>query len=195
MSRRGGSVLKVKVLTQNEGKLREFVSLGKSYGIAVSQAQFPKIEIQSSSLENVALYALIHAVPYIKEPFFVEDAGLFIRGLNGFPGVYSSYVLKTIGIDGILKIMKDVDDRSAHFRSVIALWLPERGIRLFTGMVEGEISHEPRGGGGFGFDPIFIPKGQRLTFAEMDTETKNRYSHRGKAFVSMAEWLRTAFKP
>jgi len=125
----------------------------------------------------------------LKEIFFVEDAGLFIRALNGFPGPYSSFVYKTIGIRGILKLLNDVSDRTAFFKSVIGLWCNDH-IEIFEGVVEGHITKEPRGAGGFGFDPIFIPKGCKKTFAEMSVDEKNLFSHRAKASEQMIGFLK-----
>ncbi len=179
-------------VTGNEGKLREFKALGKSLGVRVERASAPKLEVQDEDLVKIAVFSatLAKTVSELPTPAFVEDAGLFIDALKGFPGPYSSYVLKTLGINGVLKLMKDVEDRRACFRSAIALVLPDGNIKTFTGLVNGFIAREARGRGGFGFDPIFIPEGYDLTFAEMRTELKNRISHRGKAFRSMVEWLR-----
>ncbi|NND15914.1 MAG: non-canonical purine NTP pyrophosphatase, partial [Eudoraea sp.] len=79
-------------------------------------------------------------------------------------------------------------DREAYFLTVIALVTAE-GVYYFQGKVEGEILHEPRGTGGFGYDPIFMPKGYDLSFAELSTETKNRISHRALALKSLVEFL------
>jgi len=182
------------VLTQNEGKFREFLELGKTHGVVLKQLPSPKVEVQLRSLEDIATYAASVALVEWRVPLFVEDAGLFIEALKGFPGPYSSYVYKTLGVDGILKLMEGVRDRRAYFKSVIALAIPGEGVRIFTGVVKGGIALEARGTGGFGFDPIFIAEGMDRTFAELSISEKNRLSHRGKAFASMVKWLRTAFK-
>ncbi len=182
------------VLTQNEGKFREFLELSKEHGVVLKQLPSPKVEVQLRSLEDIATYAASVALVEWGVPLFVEDAGLFIEALNGFPGPYSSYVYKTLGVDGILKLMEGVKDRRAYFKSVIALAIPGEGIRIFTGIVRGSIALKARGTGGFGFDPIFIAEGMERTFAELSISEKNKLSHRGKAFASMIEWLRTAFK-
>ncbi|RLE72114.1 MAG: non-canonical purine NTP pyrophosphatase, RdgB/HAM1 family, partial [Thermoprotei archaeon] len=122
-------------------------------------------------------------------PFFVEDAGLFVEALNGFPGPYSSYIYKTIGCEGILKLLEGVDNRKAYFLSVVALRAPGLGDVVFKGKVNGIIANEMRGEKGFGFDPIFIPDGCEKTFAEMNIEEKSRYSHRGKALRKMGKWI------
>jgi len=181
------------VVTTNRGKLREFEELASAYGVSIYPAGFEKLEIQSGSIEEIASYAALTAYLSLKEPVFAEDAGLFIDFLKGFPGPYSSYIYKTIGVEGVLKLMKGVKDRHACFKSVIALVIPELTLKLFRGEVCGQISERARGSGGFGFDPIFIPEGYRITFGEMDLGVKNSLSHRARAFRSMIMWLSNNF--
>jgi len=193
---RGGEegAIRINVITANEGKAREFIELGKVYGIEVNIVRIPKVEIQSENLEEIAMYSAINAVIHVRDYVVVEDAGLFIEALNGFPGPYSSYVFKKLGVEGVLKLMDGVSDRRAYFKSIIAFASPTGLVKVFEGVVHGEIALSARGTGGFGFDPIFIPKGERRTFAEMSVSEKNKYSHRAKAFRELANWLRSAFK-
>ncbi len=196
MLRRGecGEVLKLFLVSRNEGKIREFRDLGLRECVDVVPLSLDKVEIQSDDLTSIALYSAVQASLYLREPFFVEDAGLYIKSLKGFPGPFSSYVYKTIGVEGVLKLMSSVSDRTAFFKSVIVLYYPQQGFKVFEGVVYGSISLEARGSGGFGFDPIFVPEGHHKTFAELDLETKNSLSHRGRAFRAMVSWLRTAYK-
>jgi len=181
--------MKIYFLSKNEHKLREIRSFLEPYGFEVEIMFEDKVEIQSDSLAEIVKKA-VEFVGRRKYAFFAEDAGLFIDHLNGFPGPYSSYVYKTIGIDGILKLMLGVEDRKATFRSAIALFHPKLDeIKVFEGHVEGVISTEKRGTEGFGFDPIFIPRGESRTFAEMSLEEKNRYSHRARAVKKMLDFL------
>lgn len=175
-------------VTGNEHKLREASGILAPYGIRVVRLYERKLEVQSDSLEEIARIAA-ESIERKDILFFVEDAGLFIRALNGFPGPYSSYVYKTIGLEGVLKLMKGVTDRSAVFRSVVALNVPRVGIKIFTGEVHGTIAEDIRGTHGFGFDPIFIPSGSNRTFAEMTPYEKNKVSHRAISLTKMAEWL------
>lgn len=182
--------MRLYLVSRNEGKIKELLQLASTYGIDLIPLDVPKIEIQSDSLEDIALYSAMSAYLLIKKPLIVEDSGLFIKSLGMFPGTLSSYVYRTIGIAGILKLMEGINDREAYFKSVIALVnSEEKEIKLFSGEVLGEISREPRGLGGFGFDPIFIPKGWNKTFAEMSIDEKNSVSHRAAAFKSLARWL------
>ena len=148
-----------------------------------------KLEIQADSLEEIALYAAETILRSLDAPFIVEEAGLFIRRLGGFPGPYSSYVYRTIGCEGILKLMDGVEDRHAEFRSIIVLCYGGL-MKVFKGSVRGHISSKPRGSRGFGFDPIFVPEGDTRTFAEMGISEKNRISHRAQATRRMLCFLR-----
>ncbi len=177
------------LLTNNDGKLREFRELGASHSLKIAKAGLEKLEIQSSSLEEIATYAALTGYLSLRKPLLAEDAGLFIQSLNGFPGPYSSYVFKTLGNEGILRIMDGMNLRRACFRSAISLVLDIQTIKVFTGEICGSISNKVRGKSGFGFDPIFIPEGYTRTFAEMSVKEKNKISHRAKAFNSMMEWL------
>ena len=180
----------VKLATSNKGKATEFAKMFHEHGLELEIAYLKTIEIQSDSLENIAAYSSLQAFNTLNEPVFVEDAGLFINSLNGFPGPYSSFAYKTIGIDGVLRLVEG-HDRTVVFKSVIALYAPDYGVVLFKGECKGRLASFPRGENGFGFDPIFIPdEGDGRTFAEMETDEKNRLSHRGKATRRLIKWLK-----
>jgi len=145
-------------------------------------------EIQSSDLEEIAKFSLETCFQKnFTIPYFVEDSGLFIESLEGFPGPYSSYILKTIGLWGVLKLLEDKDNRKAFFQSSIALHFNNK-IFLFTGRVNGNISTSISKSG-WGYDPIFIPsKGDGKTFGEL-AEIKNRLSHRYLAVTKLISFL------
>jgi XTP/dITP diphosphohydrolase len=139
------------------------------------------------------LFKLNSVKEKMNESFFIEDAGFFVdKPLNGFPGVYSSYVFKTIGNEGIIKLIDDFARSKAHFSAVIAFYFkPLDKIFLFEGEIEGKVSKAIRGKGGFGFDPIFIPNIiSDKTFAELSTEEKNKISHRGQALKKLVAFLK-----
>ncbi|MCF3653350.1 MAG: XTP/dITP diphosphatase [Aigarchaeota archaeon] len=191
MLRSGERGIRFVVVTSNLGKAREFESIFSEYGLSFRIEPIKTPEIQAVDLRIIAEQSAIYAYDILREPVLVEDAGLFIDALNGFPGPFSSYVYKAIGIRGILKLMEDVEDRRARFLSVIAFYTPMiGGVKIFTGEVEGYIAREPRGSSGFGFDPIFIPaEGDGKTFAEQSVEEKNKLSHRARAARKFAEWM------
>jgi len=181
--------------TGNINKFNEARSILSSYGFAVAMLRVKGNEIQSESLKEIAQISAVNAFKRSRLPIFVEDAGLFIDALSGFPGPYAAYVYKTIHNSGILKLMENVADRRAKFQSVIAycdqtLCEPE----CFNGESKGEITTTERrqqGKSAFGFDPIFQPTGSRKSFAEMTIEEKNGFSHRARAIRKFAEWYKT----
>jgi XTP/dITP diphosphohydrolase len=124
---------------------------------------------------------------------FSEDTGLEVLALNGEPGVKSARYAGghrsfDANIEKLLANLAGKTDRRARFRTVISL-LIARKETLFEGICEGRIIEEKRGIGGFGYDPVFIPDGAERTFAEMDMDEKNRYSHRKKATAKLVAFL------
>jgi len=184
--------MRLAFITSNPGKVEEAKKYFQPLGVEIYQLRVDYPEIQADNLEEVALFGLEWLATKLEGPFFLDDSGLFIEALKGFPGVYSAYVYRTLGVDGILRLMEGIEDRRAHFKSVIAYWDGE--AHLFTGRVDGTIIHEKRGTGGFGFDPIFVPKGFDRTFAEMTTDEKNVISHRGRALRAFSKWLKENLK-
>ena len=159
----------------------------------LKQKDIKTIEIQAKSLRDVASFKLNSVKNKINASFFIEDAGFFVDvPLGGFPGVYSSYVLKTIGNEGILKLIDDFTESRVHFSAIISLYFkPLDKVLFFDGNITGKISDTIRGEGGFGFDPIFIPDSiPDMTFAEISTHQKNKISHRGQAMKKLISFLK-----
>ncbi len=179
---------KIYFATGNPHKIRELAAVLEPLGIELVPVRAEKLEIQSESLEEIARFAA-QRLPEMDAPVAVEDAGLFVEKLRGFPGPYSSYVYKTLGLWGILRLLEGVDERRAYFESAIGVKTPRGRVLVFKGRVHGTITAEPRGKGGFGFDPIFVPEGATKTFAEMRLSEKNMNSHRARAARALAEWL------
>jgi XTP/dITP diphosphohydrolase len=180
--------------TGNINKFNEARQILGRFGIAVGMLRLKGDEIQSDSLKEIAQKSVLYACQQCKLPIFVEDAGLFIDALNGFPGPYAAYAYKTIHNNGILKLMQNEFKRNAKFQSVIAYCdQTTREPLCFDGEAKGEITAVERreqGKSGFGFDPIFQPDGSSKTFAEMTIKEKNGYSHRAMAIGKFAEWYR-----
>ncbi len=183
---------KIYFITSNKGKFEEAKEILGKYGVKVEMKSISYPEVQAETLEEVVNFGLKYLQNKLDKPFFIEDSGLFIDALNGFPGVYSAYVFKTIGNDGILKLMETVTNRNARFVSVVG-YFDGANEKIFKGVVNGRISYSKRGKGGFGFDPIFIPEGYSNTFAELGSE-KNKISHRYKALKKLGEYLKNAEK-
>ena len=182
-------------VTGNVHKFNEARLILGEYKVATAMLKIEAVEIQDDSLENIAKASAMDAAKNCSFAIIVEDAGLFIEALNGFPGPYSSYVYRTIGTRGILKLMENIEKRDAHFQSVVAFGSPEEAPKCFHGEAKGKISQEERGSLGFGFDPIFEPSGSgKRTFAEMTTPEKNEHSHRAEALRKFAKWYTSASK-
>jgi XTP/dITP diphosphohydrolase len=181
--------------TNNVNKFNEARKVMSEHGIAVGMLRIKSLEIQNDSLEEIAKASVADAFETCRLPIIVEDAGLFIDALKGFPGPYAAYVYKTIGNQGLLKLMAKVKERKAHFESAVAyLSAGSKSPVCFSGEVHGEIAFEERTGNeksGFGFDPIFKPAHSRKTFAEMSIAEKNLHSHRANAFRKFAKWYKT----
>lgn len=179
-------------VTGNRGKAAEARAKLAPLGFRVEQRDLRLAEIQASSLEEVASWKVQQAARRIRAPFFLEDAGLFVDALNGFPGVYSSYAHATLGCSGLLRLLASIETRAATFRAVMVYVVPPRRPRFFVGECRGRIAREERGSRGFGFDPVFVPEeGDGRTFAELAPRDKNRLSHRGRALDALAAHLAT----
>ena len=182
--------MRLSLITSNQGKLREFKSELSRLNIDVASTDESCEEIQADTIEEVVQYCLKDLKGRGIGDVIIDDSGLFIDSLGGFPGVYSSYVFRTLGCRGVLKLMEGTKDRNAHFSCCIGCVLGSGEEIAVTENVSGRIGIEERGGQGFGFDPIFIPDGETRTFAEMPIEEKNPISHRGKAIRAFVVMLR-----
>lgn len=146
------------------------------------------------TLEGNARQKARHVFDRYHMACFADDTGLEVEALGGSPGVYSARYAgpQRSAEDNMSLLLRNLDgkpDRSARFRAVIHLVLPE-GEWSFEGIVRGSILRERRGHGGFGYDPIFLPDNSTRTLAEMSLEEKDKISHRGIAIRKLAEFLR-----
>lgn len=151
------------------------------------------IDEDGLDLASNAQIKAMHIYGVFGKNCFADDTGLEVDALNGLPGVYSARFAgeqksDKDNIELLLSKMKNKSNRKAQFRTVICLVL-DGEQHLFDGVIEGEITTEPKGSGGFGYDSIFIPKGFDNTFAEMDAYTKNSISHRYLAFKKIVKHL------
>ena len=169
-------------ISSNVHKYREAKKILDSFGISLGFLKSDLEEIQSSSLGDIARKKAQNAFFKHKKPLIIEDDGLFIDSLDGFPGPYSSYVFKTIGNNGILDLLKD--RRQAKFISIIT-YCDGKILESFNGTLDGTISKSQKGKG-WGFDPIFIPNSSDKTFAEVND--KNQLSHRYRSLKKFSNW-------
>jgi XTP/dITP diphosphohydrolase len=185
--------------TGNPGKLREFrMAAGPESGVDIELlARFgeipPCVEDGLTFEENAILKARYYG-PHAGGLLFADDSGLAVDALGGAPGVYSARFAGPGATDEannrlLLEKLKGVDNRAARFVCVIALVEGERLPRAFRSVVEGRIIDEPRGSGGFGYDPLFYYPPLGCTFGEAPAERKFAVSHRGQALRAMLAWL------
>ncbi|MFZ8922633.1 MAG: RdgB/HAM1 family non-canonical purine NTP pyrophosphatase [Nitrosopumilaceae archaeon] len=168
--------------SSNNHKFKEAKNILEEFGIHLGFFRCNLEEIQSDSLKEIAKHKATQAFEKLKKPVIVEDDGLFIDSLDGFPGPYSSYVFKTIGNKGILNLLKQ--KRRANFVSIIS-YHDKNLQKYFDSKANGTISKKIIGKG-WGYDPIFIPSNYKKTFAQL--ENKNKVSHRFKALKKFASW-------
>lgn len=174
------------------GKFREISRQMAQHGYEVEHINTKYPEVQADTLEETIVPGLEWLMERHGRPLFIDDSGLFVDALKGFPGVYSSYVFKTVGCEGILRLMGGIEDRSARFECCIGYMEPGGQVLIAKGVAGGTISPEMVGAGGFGYDPIFIPEGHTRTYALMDVAEKNAMSHRGRALAKFLEGLQSA---
>ena len=187
--------------TNNEHKLTEVRDIiGDSFRILSLKdiGCFEDIPETADTLEGNALLKARHVKQKYGYDCFADDTGLEIKALHNAPGVYSARYAgeakdAKANVRKVLGEMKDQSDRSARFRTVIALIIGEKEY-LMDGIVEGTIIREPRGEAGFGYDPIFIPEGYTETFAEMRFDVKNAVSHRAEAIKKLKQLTDEKYK-
>lgn len=178
--------------TNNKNKLREIRELMPSNIEVLSLADIHCEADIAETAETLEGNALIKA-HYVYDKYgldcFADDTGLEVDALGGQPGVHTARYAgeshdPNANMEKLLRELKENFNRHARFRTVIAL-IEKGEEHLFTGEVEGEISTEPRGDKGFGYDPVFIPEQTGQTFAEMGEEQKNKISHRARAVTAL----------
>jgi XTP/dITP diphosphohydrolase len=183
--------------SNNHHKLEEISSmLGDAFTLVSLEATGITGEIPEPypTLEENALAKARYVYERTGKPCFADDTGLEVEALDGAPGVHSARFAgagnnSMANMEKLLKLMQGKSQRQARFRTVVALIINGQEI-LFEGIVSGEITREPAGQGGFGYDPVFIPAGRDLTFAEMPLPEKNLISHRKRAIQKLVDYLR-----
>lgn len=169
-------------VTSNQGKVREAEAV---LARALDHLALDLPEIQSLDLEEVVRAKVEAAWQTLQRPVLVEDTGLELTGLGGFPGPLIRWLLISVGPEGIARIAHTFGDPRARARCLVCAGDGESTI-LGDGVVEGSIALEPRGSGGFGWDSVFMPDdGGGRTYGEMEEDEKNLISHRRKAFDAL----------
>jgi XTP/dITP diphosphohydrolase len=189
--------------SRNPGKLREIRAILAAAGLdmpVASADEFPGWEAPPEDAPDYAGNALLKArslAEFAGVPALADDSGIEVDALGGAPGPRSARFAGEGATDeenlrALIEAVRDVPsmDRAARYRCVAALAGPDGSESLAEGSVEGALILEPRGTGGFGYDPIFVPSGETRTMAELSPEEKDRISHRGKAFRAIIPAVR-----
>ena len=184
--------------TGNSNKVSEASRVLAKFGHTISQLEIDGktmdfSEPQADGIQEIAISKSVQARDFVmgtnfeESPILVEDSGLFINSLNGFPGPYSSFVERKIGLQGILDLLKDKEERVAEYKAVAILSTKNETISS-EGRCIGNISKKIIGGMGFGYDPIFIPdEGDGRTCGQLLPEEKSQISHRMRALKGLSE--------
>ncbi|HWV81765.1 MAG TPA: RdgB/HAM1 family non-canonical purine NTP pyrophosphatase [Hyphomicrobiaceae bacterium] len=184
------------VASHNRGKIREINDLIRPYGLTAASAGELGIsepeETEATFAGNARLKAL-HSAKASGLPALSDDSGLEVEALDGAPGVYSArwagsskdfnYAMQRVEQELEEKFARDPDSRRANFTAALCLAWPDGEAEVFEGKVFGHLVWPPRGDKGFGYDPMFLPDGEELTFGEMEPEAKHAISHRARAFA------------
>ena len=191
------------IATHNAGKLKEIAALLAPYGlecISAGALGLPEPEETGTTFVENALIKAHAAARAAQLPALADDSGLSVTALDGRPGVYTAdwaerqrfegppgrdWYMAMGKVEGLLAEQGDDVDRSAWFSCVLAIAWPDGTSAVYEGRVNGTLTWPPRGTLGFGYDPVFVPQGYDLTFAEIDPAEKHRISHRANAFAKL----------
>ncbi len=175
------------LITGNRNKIEEFrLCLGKDFPFKVMGIEKPELRAEHPS--EVATTAAKVLAERLHDAVIIEDSGIFIDALNGFPGTCSHYVYDRIGINGILKLMKGVKDRRCKYISAVGYCEPGKQPLCFVGEENGKIALTAKGKNGWGHDPIFIPAGKNKTYGELRGKTDVDLFRR-RAIKKLADYL------
>lgn len=188
--------MKLLFATHNKSKIKEVNSLmpGTINLLSLYDVNYEnEIDETAETIEGNALLKAQTISKQFTTNCFADDSGLLVDALNGAPGVYSARYAGEqkndhANMDKLLDALKNLDNRAAHFKTVMALILNDKEY-LFEGVIHGTIANVKKGTNGFGYDPLFIPDGYNITFAEMDFETKNSISHRAIALKKLIAFM------
>jgi XTP/dITP diphosphohydrolase len=177
------------IASHNPGKVREIDDLLRPFRVQVRSAGelgLPEPDETGASFAENAILKARAAAEGAKLPALADDSGLVVPALDGAPGIYSArWAGPGKDFDAAMKRVHDelgARDRGAYFFAALALCWPDGHCEVFEGRVDGTLVWPPRGGKGFGYDPMFLPRGGRETFGEMDPQRKHDISHRADAF-------------
>ncbi len=172
-------------ITGNQGKVD---ALAHWLGFSLKHHKLDLEELQDLDPVKVAEHKVKQAYEVLQTPVLIEDVAIWFTALGRLPGTYIKWFIEEIGNEGLCRLLKDFDDRSAT-ASVIYGYYDGKTMRTFEGQATGVIAGAPRGNNGFGWDPIFIPDGSNKTYGEMDMNELTGYSVREVAVKKLKEFL------
>ena len=176
-------------ITGNLGKAKFF---SEYFHVPVDHVALDLQEIQSLDLKEVAEDKAWRAFAVVQKPVIVEDVSVVFESLTALPGPFIKWFLKTLGNDGLCKLVDSLESRNVHAEVIYAL-CDGNEVQMFSGRIDGEIASEPRGTNGFGWDPIFIPHGHEKTLGEMTEGEKSEISMRRIALEKMSMYIGEKF--
>src|SRR5271169_1500528 len=187
---------KLFLASSNPGKLREYLELARGSGVAIELlprfGEFPSFEESAPTFAENSAGKALHFSRFTDEAVLADDSGLVVPALGGAPGVHSARYAGPGATDAerVEKLLREMrgkqgDERRAQFVCVTAVAKAGRAIAVVSDLAHGVITKEPRGAGGFGYDPVFLFEALGRTYAELSQEQKNAYSHRGKSFSKL----------
>lgn len=193
--------MEIVLATRNRKKIEEILRITQGLNVSILTLDdfpgCPETEEDGKTFEENAIKKAVTVSKYTGKPALADDSGLVVDALNGAPGTLSARYAGESADDktNVDKLLSDMNalkdnDRTARFVCCMALAFPAGPINTFYGTSEGKIGTEPRGIGGFGYDPVFYPEGFSRTFAEMSGERKDMLSHRGKALREVQKYLK-----
>jgi len=177
--------MKIYFVTSNEGKFREAREI---VGKRIVKRPLDIEEIQSADVGKVVLHKLDEAYRKVGKPVIVEDTGLYLEALNGFPGALVKHMVERVGIKGVLRLLSYYKNDNAVAETAIGFNDGKNSL-LFVSVTKGRIAKKEKGKSGFGWDSVFVPEGSRKTLAQMDVHEKNLFSARGKSFRKLEVYL------
>lgn len=179
-------IQKLTLVTSNKNKLREVQEI---LGINIESANLEIDEVQTLDPQGLARKKARAAYQKLQKPLIIEDTALFFDAWQDLPGVYINAFIKTVGCEGLVKMLQPFNNRHAYAQTTVALYLDNNSCHTFIGKIQGTIANKPQGNRGFGWDPIFIPEGHRQTFAQMSSKEKNQISMRKVALTKLKDFL------
>lgn len=180
-------MLTINFVTSNKNKVKEFKQILEPK-IKVNHIELSYQELRNDNPEEIAKQSAEMLANKLKKDIVVEDSGLFINALNEFPGTCSAYIHKKIGLEGILKLMKGIENRECAYKSAVAYCKHGKKAISFLGEEKGNLAESIRGNYGFGHDPIFIPENSKKTYGEIKNCEKIK-KFRRMAVIKLKNYL------